>query len=309
MPGARPRRSTLAVPGSNARMVEKAATSDADAVFLDLEDAVAAPEKPRARELVAEALGEHDFGDRVLVVRVNACDTPWCHADLVRVVEAGGERLDCVMVPKVESARDLHFVHTLLEQVELGMSRARPIGIEAQIESAAGVFNLREIALATPRLETLIFGPGDYSASIGMPSLSLGAPVPGYPGDHWHHVLSSIATAARAVGAQPIDGPYGQFRDLDGLRTMANRARGLGFDGKWAIHPSQIAAINEIFSPSEEEFDRARDLLSAYAAALGEGRGAATYGDEMIDEASFKMAERIVAQGRAAGLGGAPPGP
>lgn len=306
MAAARPRRSTLAVPGSNARMIEKAAASAADAVFLDLEDAVAAGEKPRARELVADALREHDFGDRVLVVRVNACDTPWCHADLVRVVEAGGERLDCVMVPKVESARDLHFVHTLLDQVEMGTGRRRPVGIEAQIESAAGVFNLREIALASSRLETLIFGPGDYSAAMGMPSLSLGAPLPGYPGDHWHHVLSSIANAARAVGAQPIDGPYGQFRDLDGLRTMAHRARALGFDGKWAIHPTQIAAINEVFSPSEAEFARARDLLSAYEAALREGRGAATHNDEMIDEASFKMAERIVAQGRAAGLGDSP---
>lgn len=302
MSGARPRRSTLAVPGSNPRMIEKAAAGEADAVFLDLEDAVAAGEKARAREIVAEALAAHDFGAHVLAVRVNACDTPWCHADLVRVVEAGGERLDCVMVPKVESARELHFVHTLLDQLELGMGRDRPIGIEAQIESAAGVFNLREIALATPRLETLVFGPGDYSANMGMPSLSLGAPLPGYPGDHWHHVLAAIANAARAVGAQPIDGPYGSFRDPDGLRTMAERSRSLGFDGKWAIHPSQIALINEVFSPSEEEFERARELLGAYRLATEDGRGAATHGGEMIDEASRRMAERIVAQGRAAGL-------
>jgi citrate lyase subunit beta/citryl-CoA lyase len=283
-------------------MLEKAAGSAADEVFLDLEDAVAPSEKERARELVVEAVRGQDWGDKVVVVRVNACDTHWCHADLVRVAEGAGDRLDCVMVPKVESARDLHFVHTLLEQVELGAGRRRPIGIEAQIESGAGVFWMREIALASPRLETLIFGPGDYSANVGMPSLSLGAPVEGYPGDHWHHVLSTIVNAARAVGAQPIDGPYGQFRDLGGLREMSRRSRALGFDGKWAIHPSQIEVINEVFSPSREEYERAEALLAAYRTATEEGRGAAMHDGEMIDEASRKMAERISAQGRAAGL-------
>jgi citrate lyase subunit beta/citryl-CoA lyase len=283
-------------------MHEKAAASAADEVILDLEDAVAPDEKARARALVAEALGAHDWGSKVVVVRVNACDTHWCHRDLVAVAEAGGERLDCVMVPKVESARDLHFVHTLLEQVERGTGRPTPIGVEAQIESGAGVFWMREIALATPRLETLIFGPGDYSANVGMPSFSVGAPVEGYPGDHWHHVLATIVNAARAVGAQPIDGPFGAFRDLDGLRAMAGRARALGCDGKWAIHPTQIEVLNEVFSPSREEWERAEALLAAYRTATEEGRGAALHDGEMIDEASRKMAERVAAQGRAAGM-------
>jgi citrate lyase subunit beta/citryl-CoA lyase len=283
-------------------MLEKAAGSEADEVFLDLEDAVAPGEKESARELVVEALQSLDFADKVVVVRVNACDTHWCYADLIHIVSNGGDRLDCVMVPKVESAGDLHFVHTLLEQLERAVGRARPLGIEAQVESAAGVFWMREIALATPRLETLIFGPGDFSANVGMPSLSLGAPVPDYPGDHWHHVLSSIVTAARAVGAQPVDGPYGQFRDEDGLRALARRSRALGFDGKWAIHPSQVRVINEIFTPSQDEFERAEALLAAYRTATEEGRGAAMHDGEMIDEASRKMAERVVAQGRAAGL-------
>jgi citrate lyase subunit beta/citryl-CoA lyase len=284
-------------------MLEKAAGSDADEVFLDLEDAVAPQEKEGARQLVVDALHAHDWGDKVVVVRVNACDTHWCYGDLVKVAEEGGERLDCIMVPKVESARDLHFVHTLLEQVERGTGRATPVGIEAQVESGAGVFWMREIALATPRLETLIFGPGDYSANVGMPSLSLGAPVEGYPGDHWHHVLATIVNAARAVGAQPIDGPFGQFRDPDGLRRMAERSKALGFDGKWAIHPSQIAVINEVFSPAQEEYERAEAILAAYERATAEGRGAAVHDGELIDEASRKMAERIAAQGRAAGMG------
>jgi citrate lyase subunit beta/citryl-CoA lyase len=284
-------------------MQEKAAASEADEVFLDLEDAVAPQEKERARELVVEALRTHDWGEKTVAVRVNACDTRWCYADLVKVAEEGGPRLDCVMVPKVESARDLHFVHTLLEQVERGTDRARPIGVEAQIESGAGVFWMREIALATPRLETLVFGPGDYSADVGMPSLSIGAPVEDYPGDHWHFVMSTLVNAARAVGAQPIDGPFGQFGDLEGLRAMALRARNLGYDGKWAIHPTQIAPINELFSPNPEEFERAEALLDAYRTATEGGRGAVRHAGELIDEANRKMAERVVAQGRAAGMG------
>ena len=303
MPEPRPRRSCLAVPGSNPRMHEKAAASEADEVVLDLEDAVVPDEKERARALVTEAVGAHDWGDKTVVVRVNACDTPWCHRDLVAVAEGAGERLDCLMVPKIESARDLHFVHTLLEQVERGTGRATPIGIEAQVESGSGILWMREIALATPRLETLVFGPGDFSASVGMPSVSIGAPLPDYPGNHWHHAMSTIVTAARTVGAQPIDGPVGNFRDLDGLRTMAQRARALGFDGKWAIHPTQIPVLNELFAPSEEEWERATALLAAYETAVGEGRGAVGHDGEMIDEANRKMAERVVAQGRAAGMG------
>ena len=303
MAAARPRRSVLAVPGSNPRMHQKAAASEADEVFLDLEDAVAPKEKERARDLVVEALRTHDWGEKIVAVRVNACDTRWCYGDLVKVAEDGGPRLDCVMVPKVQSARDLHFVHTLLEQVERGRERPRPIGIEAQIESGAGIFWMREIALATPRLEVLNFGPGDYSADVGMPSMSIGAPVEDYPGDHWHHVLSIIVNAARAVGAQPIDGPFGQFRDLEGLRTMARRARALGFDGKWAIHPTQLPVINEIFSPTRDEFERAEALLDAYREATEGGRGAVAHEGELIDEANRKMAERIAARGRAAGMG------
>ncbi len=297
MPAARPRRSCLAVPGSNARMLEKAAGSEADEIFLDLEDAVAPREKEAARGTVVEALRTHDYGDKVVVVRVNACDTHWCYTDLVHVVSEGGDRLDCVMIPKVESARDLHFVHTLLEQVERGIGRTKPLGIEAQVESAAGVFWMREIALATPRLETLIFGPGDFSANVGMPSLSLGAPVPGYPGDHWHHVLSSIVTGARAVGAQPIDGPYGQFRDEDGLREMAHRSRALGFDGKWAIHPRQVEDLNETFSPTEDQVRHARAVLAALDQQARENSaGAVALDGQMLDEAVALAARRVLAR-------------
>jgi citrate lyase subunit beta/citryl-CoA lyase len=278
-------------------MLEKAAGSEADEIFLDLEDAVAPREKEAARGTVVEALRTHDYGDKVVVVRVNACDTHWCYTDLVHVVSEGGDRLDCVMIPKVESARDLHFVHTLLEQVERGIGRTKPLGIEAQVESAAGVFWMREIALATPRLETLIFGPGDFSANVGMPSLSLGAPVPGYPGDHWHHVLSSIVTGARAVGAQPIDGPYGQFRDEDGLREMAHRSRALGFDGKWAIHPRQVEDLNETFSPTEDQVRHARAVLAALDQQARENSaGAVALDGQMLDEAVALAARRVLAR-------------
>jgi citrate lyase subunit beta / citryl-CoA lyase len=296
---ARPRRSCHAVPGSSERFLAKAASLEADEVFLDLEDAVAEGEKARARELVIHALREQDFGASTVVVRVNGTDTPHYYRDLIDVVEQAGDRLDAVMLPKVRTPGDVEMTGKLLTQIELarGLPPGR-IGIEAQIEDAAGLLACEAIAAASPRMETLIFGPGDYSAAVGIPITTIGGVPEGYPGDHLNYVYSRLVVAARAAGIQAIDGPYAAVDDEAGLRARARLARALGMDGKWTIHPRQIATVNEVFTPSREEFDRAAALLEAYER---EGRGAAMFDGEMIDEANRKMAERLVEAGRAAG--------
>lgn len=299
----RPRRSCHAVPGSSERFLAKAPGLEADEVFLDLEDAVAEDEKPRARALVIDALLEQDFAAGTIVVRVNGTDTPHYYRDLIAVVEGAGARLDAVMVPKVRTPGDVEMTDKLLTQLELACDlKPGAIGIEAQIEDAAGLLACERIATASPRMETLVFGPGDYSASVGIPVTTIGGAPEGYPGDHLNYVYSRLVVAARAAGIQAIDGPYARVGDEAGLRERSRLTRALGLDGKWTIHPGQIAVVNEIFSPAREEYERAAAMLEAYECATDRnGQGAAMFEGEMIDEANRKMAERVVRAGRAAG--------
>ena len=298
----RSRRSCHAVPGSSERFIAKAVGLEADEIFLDLEDAVAPNEKEAARERVIEALNTLDFGEKTVVVRVNGTDTPHYYKDLIAVVERAGAKLDAIMVPKVRTPGDVEMTDKLLTQIELaqGLPAGR-IGIEAQIEDATGLLACEAIAAASARMETLIFGPGDYSAAVGIPITTIGAAPDGYPGDHLNYVYSRLVVAARAAGIQAIDGPYGNIKDEDGLRTRSRLARALGLDGKWTIHPGQIATVNEVFSPEREQWERAEAMLAAYDEAHRAGAGAAVFEGEMIDEANRKMAERIAFAGRAAG--------
>jgi citrate lyase subunit beta/citryl-CoA lyase len=298
----RARRSCHAVPGSSERFLAKAAQLPADEVFLDLEDAVAPGEKERARELVVGALREQDFAAATVVVRVNGTDTPHYYRDLITVAEQAGARLDAIMLPKVRTPGDVEMTDKLLRQIELatGLQPGR-IGIEAQIEDAAGLIACEAIAAASPRMETLVFGPGDYSAAVGIPVTTIGGAPEGYPGDHLNYVYSRLVVAARAAGIQAIDGPYAAVQDLEGLRARARLARALGLDGKWTIHPAQIEVVNTVFTPDRQEWERAEAILAAYADAETAGRGAAIFEGEMIDEANRKMAARLSQQGRAAG--------
>src|SRR3954469_20685956 len=299
-----PRRSCLSVPGSSEKMLAKGPTIPADMTFLDLEDAVAPLEKESARAKVVDAIKNQDWGDRVGGVRVNRWDTKGTTFDVIEVVGNAGERLDEIMLPKVQSAAEVVAMDLLLTQVEQhpGLPVGH-IGIEAQIETARGLINVEEICAASPRLETIILGPVDFFASMEMPSLSGGLQIPEYPGDHFHYVFNKILMAGRANGLQVIDGPYLKVRDPDGFRDYCQRTRILGFDGKWALHPDQVTILNEVFSPTQEQFDRAWDILEAYKKATeGDRMGAVMFGDEMIDEASRKMAVKFVTRGERAGL-------
>jgi citrate lyase subunit beta/citryl-CoA lyase len=301
------RRSCLAVPASNRRMIEKTAASAADEVFMDLEDACAPGEKVAARALVVEALTTLDFGGKLRVVRINGVATPWCHGDVLELVTGAGASLDCLLLPKVEDASHVHFLDHLLSGLELELGIERRIGLELLIETASGIVNLRGIARACPaRTEVLVFGPGDYTADLGIPRLELGMIDPEYPGHQWHWPMSAIAAHARAAGVQAIDGPYVDFHNREGYLESARRARLLGFDGKWCIHPNQIEWANEAFTPSQELYEESEQLLAAYAEATAAGRGAAVHDGKMIDEATRKLAEKLAAAGRAAGL--EPPG-
>lgn len=289
-------------------MMAKAAGLPADEVFLDLEDAVAPGAKEEARRLVVRALLDNDWSTAHVGVRVNAVSTPHCYRDLVEVVEGAGDRLEFVVLPKAERAADVTFVADLLRQIEDAAGLPRRISIEVQIESAAGLANVDAIFRASERLTAGIFGPADMGVSLGMPILTAGRPPPAYPGDPFHHAMSVILVAARAAGLQAIDGPHLVIEDLEGCRAMAQRARALGYDGKWAVHPSQLAVLNEAFSPTQQEYDRAEAILEAYARATAGGRGAVRFGEEMIDEANRKLAERLAARGRAAGMARSPAG-
>jgi len=292
-------------------MLEKAKGLAADQVFLDLEDAVAPLAKPEARKNIVAALNEGDWGGKVRVVRVNDLTTPWTYRDVIEIVEGAGDHLDCVMLPKVQSAAHVEWLDLTLTQLEktLGLPLGR-IGIEAQIENARGLVNVDAIAAASPRLETIIFGPADFMASVNMKSLVVGALNPDYPGDPFHYVFMRILMAARMHELQAIDGPYLQIRDVDGFREVARRSAALGFDGKWVLHPDQIAAANEVYSPAQADYDHAELILEAYDYYTSEagGRLGAVMisreggGEEMIDEASRKMALVIAAKGRAAGM-------
>jgi citrate lyase subunit beta/citryl-CoA lyase len=303
----RSRRSNLAVPGSNPKMLGKAKGLPADQIFMDLEDSVAPIAKADARKNVVAALNEGGYDGKVRSVRVNDLTTHWTYRDVIEVVENAGQNLDCIMLPKVQTAEQIHWLDMLLGQIEhtMGFEVGR-IGIEAQIENALGLVNVDAIASASPRVETIIFGPADFMASINMKSLVVGEQPPGYDvGDAYHYILSRILMAARAYGKQAIDGPYLQIKDVDGYRRVAGRSAALGFDGKWVLHPGQVEAANEVFSPRQDDYDHSEMILDAYAyftSAEGGAKGAVMLGDEMIDEASRKMALVISAKGRAAGL-------
>ncbi|MEV6059097.1 CoA ester lyase [Nocardia asteroides] len=303
----KPRRSVLAVPGSNPKMIAKAKGLPVDEVFLDLEDAVAAGAKTAARANIVAALNEPGWGAQLRVVRVNDWSTEWTYADVITVVEGAGAWIDAILLPKVTDAGQVRALDLLLTQLEkaCGLEVGR-IGIEPQLENAIGLRNIDAIATASPRVQALVFGPADFMASINMRTLVVGEQPEGYDvGDAYHHILMTILLAARAHGLQAIDGPYLQVRDVDGFRRAAGRTAALGFDGKWVLHPDQVDACNEIFSPRQADYDRAELILEAYAfhtSAAGGARGAVMLGDEMIDEASAKMAQVIAEKGRAAGM-------
>lgn len=298
---ARLERSALFVPASRWAMIEKAARSAADAVIVDLEDAVAPAEKEAARANVVRAMRELDFGPRLRVYRINGLDTQYAYRDLIEVLEPAGDRVDLVMVPKVGGPDDVRFVERLLAQIELGRGWARPIGIEAQIETARGFLYAREIAAASPRLEALIYGPGDYAAAIRAPLSSIGERDEHdaiYPGHRWHAVMHTIVAAARANGLRCLDGPFAGLKAPEELERASRVARAIGFDGKQAIHPAQIETVNRVFSPPAEEVAWAEAVLRAYAQAVAQGRGAVSLDGKMIDAANIRIAQVIVAQHR-----------
>ncbi len=303
----RSRRSCLAVPGSSPKMLEKAKGLPADQIFMDIEDAVAPIAKPEARKNIVAALNEGGYDGKVRTVRVNDWTTSWTYRDVIEVVENAGPNLDCIMLPKVQTAEQVVALDTLLTQIErtMGFEVGR-IGIEAQIENALGLINIDAIAASSPRVETIIFGPADFMASINMKSLVVGENPPGYDtGDAYHYILMRILMAARAFDKQAIDGPYLQIRDVEGYKRVASRSAALGFDGKWVLHPGQVDAANEVYSPRQEDYDHSELILDAYdyyTSAEGGALGAVMLGDEMIDEASRKMALVVSAKGRAAGM-------
>ena len=288
-------------------MLDKARGLKSDQLFMDLEDAVAPLAKADARKNIVQALNEGGYEDKIRAVRVNDWTTQWTYTDVIEIVEGAGANLDCIMLPKVQNAEQVVALDLLLTQLERtnGLEVGR-LGIEAQIENAMGLININAIAAASPRIESIIFGPADFMASINMKSLVVGEQPPGYDtGDAYHHILMSILMAARAYNKQAIDGPYLGIKDMDGFRRVAGRSAALGFDGKWALHPDQIALANEIFSPKQGDYDHAEMILDAYdwaTSAAGGAKGAVMLGDEMIDEASRKMALVVSAKGRAAGM-------
>ncbi|BCX89479.1 malyl-CoA/(S)-citramalyl-CoA lyase [Methylomarinovum tepidoasis] len=304
-------RSELAVPGSNPRMLEKAPHAGADVVFLDLEDAVAPDDKEQARRNVIDALNTYDWSRCSVSVRINGLDTHYCYRDIVEVVEQAGGHLDTILIPKVNGPEDIHFVATLLSQIEAAKG-LKPINLHALIETAAGMDNVREIARACPeRLEALVFGVADYAASIQARTTNIGGANPDYAvltdpfedghrerhwGDQWHFAIARMVVACRANGLRPIDGPYGDIGDPDGYVAAAKRAAALGCEGKWAIHPSQIELANQVFTPSEQEVTKARRILAAMEEAAREGKGAVSLDGRLIDAASIRMAENLIAK-------------
>jgi len=305
-------RSELAVPGTNVRAMEKAPALGADLVFLDLEDAVAPDDKELARENVIEALLGLDWSSCSVSVRVNGLDTHWCYRDVVEVMERAGERLDTLLIPKVGSPSDVGFVATLCSQIEQARGLA-PVGLHVLIETARGMANVESIARAVPeRLEAMVFGVADYAASVQARTTHIGGANPDYGmltdpsadsgerafhwGDQWHFGISRMVAACRAEGLRPIDGPYGDISDAEGYVAAARRAAALGCEGKWAIHPSQVELANEVFTPTEAEVERARRIVEAMEIAAKEGKGAASLDGRLIDAASIRMAENLLAK-------------
>jgi malyl-CoA/(S)-citramalyl-CoA lyase len=307
----RPHRSELAVPGSNLRALAKAPTLGADVGFLDLEDAVAPDDKEEARENVIAALNEQDWSACSVSVRINGLDTHWCYRDIVEVVERAGVHLDTILIPKVGTPADVLFVATLLEQIEAAHG-LEPINLHILIETALGMAHVEAVAQTCPeRLEAMVFGVADYAASTQARTTNIGGANEEYSvltdpdadgtrqrhwGDQWHFALSRMVVACRAYGLRPIDGPFGDYSDAEGYTAAARRAAQLGCEGKWAIHPSQVALANEVFSPSDAEVERARRILEAMEQAAAEGKGAVSLDGKLIDAASIKMAENLVAR-------------
>ena len=304
-------RSELAVPGSNKRMLEKAPDSGADIVFLDLEDAVAPDDKEQARANIIEALKTYDWSKCAVSIRMNGLDTHYAYRDLVEIVETCGDKLDTILIPKVGSAADVYFVSTMLSQIE-AYKGFKQINIHVLIETAMGMANVEEIARSCPeRMEAMVFGVADYAASVRARTTQIGGANPDYGmltdpdeqgsrfyhwGDQWHYAISRMAAACRAYGLRPIDGPFGDFSDPEGYKVAARRAAALGCEGKWAIHPSQVALANEVFTPTEKEVDRARRILIEMEKSAKEGKGAVSLDGRLIDAASIRMAENVVTQ-------------
>jgi citrate lyase subunit beta/citryl-CoA lyase len=298
---ARLRRSELAVPGSQEKMITKAAESEADLVFLDLEDAVAPAQKEHARARVIDALNEVDWGKKTRAVRINSMDTIWAHDDIIEVVTRAGANLDIIIVPKVKAPRDIWFVETLLLQLEAKLRLGKRIGLEVLIEETEALARVEEIAGASPRLEALILGVGDLSASQGIRTGHISEPADRYPGDMWHYARNRMIVAARANGIDAIDGPYPNYRDGDGYRREAGWGATLGCAGKWAIHPSQIAIANDVFAPTEKEIALARRMCDAYDAAQAGGAGAAGASGVLVDAASVRIFQGVLDRARLTG--------
>ena len=326
---ARLHRSELAVPGSNVRMLEKAPELGADIVMLDLEDAVAPDDKEQARVNIVQALQEQDFRGCSVSLRINGLDTQYCYRDIVDVVEQAGQHLDAIMIPKASCAGDVHLVATLLTQIEDAMGFERRLGISVLIETAMGMVNCEEIARACPeRLEAMVFGVADYAASLQSHTTSIGGSNPDYSvladttggderqrhwGDQWHYALSRIAVICRAYGLRPIDGPFGDFTDPEGYLASARRAAVLGYEGKWAIHPSQIELANQVFTPDTRIVEKTHRIIAAMEEAAAEGKGAVSLDGRLIDAASIRMAQNLLAkleqiEARQANGGAPPPG-
>ena len=288
-------RSELAVPGSNTAMFEKAAASNVDYIFLDLEDAVAPPDKVQARKNIIEALNDIDWKGKTMSIRINGLDTHYMYRDVVDILEQAGQHVDTILVPKVGVPADMYTVETMVSQIEESMGFTHKIGMEALIETALGMANVEAIAAAPGRLEAMHFGVADYAASNRARTVVIGGLNPDYPGDQWHFALSRMTVACRAYGLRAIDGPFGDFSDPDSYILSAKRAAALGIEGKWAIHPSQIDLANDVFSPPEAEVTRARRVIEELRKAEAQGKGAAALDGKLIDAASERMANNVLA--------------
>ena len=299
------RRSVLSVPGSSEKMISKAVALPADEIMLDLEDGVALEEKEDARAKVIRSFLDYDWEGRVRACRINGLDTPFAYRDIIDVVEQAGTTVDVLVIPKVEKVADLQFVDLLLTQIELRMGLEKRIALEASIETALGMLNVREIAFASHRLEALVFGIADYGASLTMPSPGLSGHGDGeeqYPGHRWHFPLSRMVMAAKAAGLAAIDAPYGDFRDQAGLKRSSQIAASLGYDGKWAIHPDQLEIVNKTFTPSDDDINLSRRILQAYRKAEAAGEGATALDGKMVDGGSIRLARITYEKARRLGL-------
>ncbi len=298
----KPRRSILSVPGHVAKMHNKAAMSQADVIMLDLEDSVPLDAKKSARAQIIKSLNELDWKNKIISVRINSLDTPFGYRDLLEIAEEAGHLIDSIVIPKVNCKGDIHFVEKMLSGIEMAFGYSRPIKIEASIETAKGMACVTDIAKASNRLVCLVFGIADYSASIGARLISISGHGEKeeeiYPGHRWHFPISRMVMAAKAFGLMAIDAPYGNFKDIDGLKKSALTACALGCDGKWAIHPAQIEIINNIFSPGQEDIDRAKKVLKAYDMAKNKGKGAVAVDGRMVDMATVRLARRLFEQAK-----------